>query len=294
MKAVIFGASGQDGRYLTSECNRKGIDVIPYSRTFNGLFGDIGNFINVNKIINEHKPDYVFHLAANSTIKHEAIFDNHQTISSGTINVLEAVKNHSPFTKVFITGSGIQFKNDGQNISDESEFQATSPYAVARIQSVYAARYYRTLGIKTYVGYLFNHESSYRKMDCVSQKVIHAVHRIKNGSFEKFEIGDITIEREWGFAGDIAKGILDLVHQDKISEAVIGTGKGYSIEDWIKACFKLINKDWKQYVAETPNFVGQYKRLVSNPDKIMSIGWEPQIDIDELAKIMLFECKIDL
>ena len=107
------------------------------------------------------------------------------------------------------------------------------------------------------------------------------------------EIGDMTVEREWGFAGDIAKGILDLVNQDKISEAVIGTGKGYSIEDWIKVCFKLINKDWKQYVTKTPNFIGQYKRLVSNPDKIMSIGWKPQIDIDELAKIMLFECKID-
>jgi GDPmannose 4,6-dehydratase len=287
MKAVIFGASGQDGRYLTRECKKKGIEVIPFSRTLNGLSGDISNFSIVNKIIKDHKPNYVFHLAANSTIKHDAIFDNHQTIATGTINVLEAVKKYSPSSKVFITGSGVQFKNDGKNISEESEFEASSPYGISRIQSVYTARYYATLGIKTYVGYLFNHESSYRNMDCVSQKVIQAVLRIKNGSFEKIEIGDMSVEREWGFAGDIARGILDLVNQDKVSEAVIGTGKGYTIEEWLKVCFNLVKKDWKQYIIETPNFIGQYKRLVSNPEKIKSLGWEPLVDIDELAIKML-------
>ena len=97
----------------------------------------------------------------------------------------------------------------------------------------------------------------------------------------------MSVEREWGFAGDIARGILDLVNQDKVSEAVIGTGKGYTIEELLKVCFNLVNIDWKQYILETPNFIGQYKRLVSNPEKIKSLGWEPLVDIDELANKML-------
>lgn len=287
MKTVIFGASGQDGKYLTTECQKKGITVIPVSRSINGEKGDISKYGNVVNIIKGVKPDYIFHLAANSTTAHDALFENHETISTGTLNVLESVEKFSPASKVFITGSGVQFRNNGQQISEETEFQASSPYSVARIHSVYAARYYRSLGIKAYVGYLFNHESPYRGMNCVSQKVVQAVKRIAAGSPEKIAMGNIDVEKEWAFAGDIARGMLTLVEQDHLLEAVIGTGTAYSIKDWIKICFGLINKNFEEYVVIKANFTAEYSRLVSKPDKMLSIGWKPEVDIYQLAKLMV-------
>src|SRR5258706_5661682 len=130
------------------------------------------------------QPKYIFHLAANSTTSHYALFDNHIAISTGTINILEAVKQVSPDTKVFLSGSGLQFVNKNIPIKETDEFEASSAYSVARIHSVYAARYYRSLGIKVYVGYFFNHESPRRTERHISKMIAEAVKRIAKGSTE--------------------------------------------------------------------------------------------------------------
>src|SRR6476469_3659332 len=123
MKAVIFGSSGQDGYYLSQLLTQQGCEVIGVSRSSETL-GDIGNFDQTSDIIKTHKPRYIFHLAANSTTRHESLFENHATIATGTLNVLESVKKFSPQSKVFISGSGLQFKNKGEPIKETDEFEA--------------------------------------------------------------------------------------------------------------------------------------------------------------------------
>ena len=286
-KAIIIGANGQDGYYLNELLRTKDIDVIGVSRSGNWLHADIGNYEAVKDLVKTHSPDYIFHLAANSTTRHEVLFENHTTISTATFNILEAVRLFSPHTKVFLSGSGLQFKNTGNPIKETDEFEATSTYAVSRIQSVYAARYYRSLGLKVYVGYFFNHESPLRPERHMSKKIACAVKRIATGSIEKIEIGDISVEKEWAFAGDIVNGVYTLVQQDSIYEATIGSGEAYSIERWLEECFGLIGKEWENYVIKLPGFVSEYKTLVSDPSTIFSLGWVPEVSFSSLAKMMV-------
>ena len=285
--AIIFGANGQDGYYLNELLLQKGIKVVGVSRSGNWRHGDVGDFKTVTDLVKKHKPEYIFHLAANSTTRHEALFENHQTISTGTFNILEAVKLHSPQSKVFLSGSGLQFENKGKPIRETAHFEATSPYAVSRIQSVYAARYYRSLGIKAYVGYFFNHESPMRPERHMSKKIALAVQRIAAGSKEKIEIGDISVRKEWAFAGDIVAAVLTLVEQDDIFEASLGTGKAYSIEEWLEECFRMAEKNWRDYVTEVPGFKSEYDVLVADPVTISYLGWKPKVSFSSLAKIMM-------
>jgi GDPmannose 4,6-dehydratase len=287
LKALIFGSNGQDGYYMNKLCSLKGIETIGVSRTGKWLNGDISHFELVEGLIKEHLPDYIFHFAANSSTRHDTLFENHKTISTGTLNILESVKRHSPESKVFITGSGVQFENRGNPISETDNFEAKSPYSVARIQSVYAARYFRLLGLRVYVGYLFHHESPLRKPNHVSQKIALAVKRIVGGSDEVLELGDISVEKEWTFAGDVAKGIITLIEQDKVFEACIGSGIAYSIEDWLEQCFGIIGKDWHDHVCLREGFIPEYKRLVSNPKTINALGWFPSVEFPDLAKKMI-------
>jgi GDPmannose 4,6-dehydratase len=287
MKALIFGANGQDGYYLSQQCREQGIESIGISRSGNYFQGDVSNYEQVEQLIKHYTPDYIFHLAANSTTLHDALFENHQTIATGTLNILEVIYKHSPKTKVFIAGSGLQFKNDGYPISEQTPFAATSPYAVARIQSVYAARYYRSLGLPVYVGYLFHHESSLRKSNHVSKKIVLAVQRIAAGSNEIIELGDITVEKEWTFAGDVTRGILTFVKQDNVFEAVIGSGQAYSIENWLEQCFNIIGKNWHHHVKLLDKFTSEYKCLVSEPQLINSLGWVPLVQFPDLALMMI-------
>jgi GDPmannose 4,6-dehydratase len=285
-KAIIFGASGQTGTYLGEALDRRGYDVIKSSRTSSSCPVDIADFVGVESLIATLRPDLIFHLAARSTTRHEALFDNHSAISTGTLNVLEAAKRHVPGARVFITGSGVQFVNVDKPISEETLFDASSPYAVARIHSVYAARYYRRLGLATYVGYLFHHESPLRPPGHVSQKVARTACAIASGAETKLELGDLTVVKEWTFAGDVAEAIVALLQQDRVFEAVIGSGEGYTIEQWVETCFSTVGLNWRRHVSVIPGFVPEYKFLVSDPRRILSLGWKPKTGFSELAKLM--------
>jgi len=286
--AIIFGSNGQDGYYLRQLLQRQSIRSVCISRTGDAIHGDVGDRTFVEEQIKQHQPAYIFHFAARSSTHHSALFENHHTISTGTLNILEAVKEHSPKSKVFISGSAMQFKNTGAPIDEQTLFDASSPYSVARIQSVYAARYYREkFGIAAYVGYFFNHDSPLRTEHHVNQKIVLAVKRIQAGSTETLELGNINVKKEFSFAGDIVEAAWILVNQSNVFETVIGSGKAYSIKEWVVYCFKKSGRNWKDYVKAKDGFVHEYDTLVSKPDLIQSLGWEPKVQFHQLADMMM-------
>ncbi len=285
--AIIFGANGQDGYYLNQLLVDLNYNVIGVSKNGNFLKTDITNYNEVAQLIQQYSPKFVFHLAANSTTNHNALFENHQTISTGTLNILEAVKNFSENTKVFISGSGLQFVNNGNPIKETDLFEARDAYTVSRIQSVYASRYYRRqFDLKVYVGYFFNHDSPRRSERHINKKIIETAKRIKNGSKEKLLIGDLSVKKEFGDSEDIVKGIMTLINQEEIFEATIGTGNAYSIKDWVEIVFNYFGLNWEEHIEKSTNFKSDYKILVSNPSTINNLGWQPKFSIEDLAKKM--------
>ena len=286
-RALIFGAGGQDAHYVAEECRAHGVAPVQVSRSAGDERGDVADLSRVEDLVRRHRPGWIFHLAAASTTRHQALFENHAAIATGTLNTLEAARRHQPEARVFLTGSGLQFENRGAPISERDTFAAGSPYAAARIASVYAGRYFRSLGQKVYVGYLFHHESPLRGAGHVSMLVAQAARRIAAGSTERLAIGDLAVEKEWTFAGDVARAIWTLVSQDRVFEAAIGSGVAHPIQDWVERCFAAVGRDWRDHVDVNPGFVAEYPRLVSDPATIRSLGWEPRVGLDELTRMVM-------
>ncbi|MFN0083056.1 MAG: GDP-mannose 4,6-dehydratase, partial [Ferruginibacter sp.] len=263
------------------------VEVIGVSRRGDFLRTQILSFEETSALIKLHKPDFIFHLAANSTTSHQALFENHCTIATGTLNILEAVKEFSPHTKVLISGSGLQFINTGNPIKETDPFAANDAYSVSRIQSVYAGRYFRSLGLKVYVGYFFNHDSPLRTERHVTKMISETVKRIAAGSNEKLQIGDMSVIKEWSYAGDIVKGIWLLVNQKQVFEANISSGEGHPIQEWLEACFNLVGLNLNDHVVEKKDFKSGYKKLISDNTVIKSLGYKPEVSFHDLAKMMM-------
>lgn len=286
--ALIFGSNGQDGWYLKKHLEEKKIKAIGISRRNADIIGEVQDKTLVSSLMKRYQPKFVFHLAANSSTSHDAIWENNEAISIGTLNLLEAVKEFSFKTKVFLSGSGLQFENKGFPIKESAPFVATSPYVVSRNHSVYAARYYRSLGLNVYVGYFFNHDSPLRPERHMAQKIAHFCKKIDHQS-DKLRIGNTKVKKEWTFAGDVVEAVWILVNQDKVFECIIGSGLAYSIEEWLEVCFNIKNKSWKDYVLIKEGFIPQFDVLVSKPDLIKSLGWVPKVSFQDLAKKMIVE-----
>ncbi len=286
-KAIIFGSNGQDGYFLKKLLDSKNILSILVSRKNSDIVGNVSDFNFVKKIIRKNKPNYIFHFAANSSINHDLIFSNNDSIVKGTLNILEASRLYSKNCRIFISGSAIQFVNKGFPISEKDEFDISNSYSLMRVQSVLTSRYYRDFfGLNIYIGYLFNHDSEMRSEYYINQKIAQTVLRIKNGSNEMLQVDDHGYRKEFNYAADIVEAIWTLVNQDKINESIIGCGKVYSILDWIKICFKIANLNYEDHTIFKKKKT-ESKILISNPKTIHSIGWKPKKTFQDLAKIMM-------
>ena len=83
------------------------------------------------------------------------------------------------------------------------------------------------------------------------------------------------------------RAVLTLVDQDAVSEAVIGSGEGHSIEEWLDCCFTEVRLPWRAHVTLVPNFRPEYERLISRPGLLKSLGWAPEVTFAQLAKMMI-------
>ena len=289
MEALIFGANGQDGHYLARLCERRGFSVAAVSRRNTPIIGDVADATFVTELIRSRRPGLIFHLAANSTTRHEAAVENHATIGTGTLNMLEAVYRHSPESRVFLAGSALQFVNHGRPLSEDDPWDSCSPYAAVRNYSNLLARYYRRLGVRVYFGYLFHHESPRRKPGHVSKTIADAARRAAAGEKFTLEMGDLSVEKEWTFAGDTVEAMLALTSQDAVFEANLGSGVTHTIAEWASECFTAVGRDWREYIVKKSGFTPEYPRLVANPARIRALGWQPKTSFEQLARLMVLE-----
>lgn len=265
---------------------------------------EINDGFDVRALINNVRPAFIFHLAANSTTSEECVFENHNTIGTGTLNILEAIDRLKISTRVFIAGSALQFMNKGAPIREDHPRSSESGYAVLRNYATDLARYYRGRGVNVFTGFLFHHESPRRKDRHVSQVIARLARQARDHVIDaalvedqKLAIGDLSVQKEWTFAGDTVAAIWTLVNQGidhdsgngsgTIWEANIGTGEGFSIEEWADECFAIANLDWRDYITERSDFVPEYRRLVADSRRIRSLGWRPKFNFRDLARMMV-------
>lgn len=286
---LIFGGTGQDGFFLKKILVNLKYSVKIYSSN-NQIKShqiNISNYAKVKKVIKIYQPEIIFHFAAKSSTEHKFIIKNHNAIVIGALNILESVYKYSPKSKVFIASSGLVFKNDNKPISELSLLDSSSAYAVARIEALYLARYYRTKGLKVYVGFLFNHESPLRIEESVVREVTKGAIDVYYGLKKNINIRNPNIIKEWMWAGDAMNAIMVFIKQEKEFEICIGDGIGKSISDYAHTCFKLLNITNRSKILINQHYDLNSSRFISNPQKIKSLGWKPNNNFLFLAKQMI-------
>jgi GDPmannose 4,6-dehydratase len=288
-RAIIFGSGGQDGFFLRQYLLSLGFQVFPFTHYGSevGPAMDVADFKNVSNVIKEIKPHYIFHLAARSSTRHEFILENHKAIVDGTLAILESVDRYTPDANTFLASSGLVFKNIGQPIKESDEYVTNTAYAMARLEALQVARYYRQRGRKVFVGFLFNHESPLRPPESVVRKIASSTAEIYLGLQKSMVIGNANVVKEWMWAGDAVSAMVLLVNQNNIFEVCIGDGIGRTVREYAVACCEIIGISLDDYLVELPDYQVEYPVLVSDSTKLRSLGWMPEVDMGSLARRMV-------
>ena len=315
MKAFVTGITGQDGYYLskfllekdyevhgvirrTSNFNTERIDsLIAKYKKNNQLklyYSDLLDPSSLTSLINNIEPDEIYNLAAQSHVAVSFKNPNYSinTSTTGTTTILEAVKNSKKVIKYYQASSSEMFGgNSDEPLNENSLFDPKSPYAAGKVFSHNMTKIYReSYNLFCSNGILFNHESPFRGETFVTRKITRAVGRIAFNLQDKLTLGNLEAKRDWGFAGDYVKAMWLMLQNDSPDDFVIATGKSYSVRDFAEKAFKYAGLNWEEYVMTDkvyfrPNEVDFLLGDYSKAKKILN--WTPNVDIDQLVKIMV-------
>ncbi|MGA2417799.1 MAG: GDP-mannose 4,6-dehydratase [Candidatus Staskawiczbacteria bacterium] len=315
-KALITGICGQDGSYLAEFLLYKGyqvhgiirwdsiftterIDHLYQDPHINNVklflhYGELSDTGNLERLINQIKPDEIYHLGAMSHVK--VSFDMPESTVDmdgiGTLRILEAIKNSKLPIKFYMAASSEMFGSNLPPQNENTPFHPRSPYACAKVLSFDLTRLYReAYGIFACNGILFNHEGCRRGPTFVTRKITMAVAKIKAGLEKKIYLGNVDAKRDWGFTPEYVEVMWQILQLDQPDDFVIATGKSHSVKNFLEVAFQYAGLgDFKQYVEIDPKYFrpAEVENLVGDSLKAKNkLNWEAKIKFDELVKIMI-------
>ncbi|QJW88300.1 GDP-mannose 4,6-dehydratase [Spirosoma taeanense] len=310
-KALICGVSGQDGAYLAKLLLEKGYQVFGGSRDAQmsgfrnleklGIRKDIqlisvniNDFRSVLQTLIKTKPYEVYNLAGQSSVglSFEQPVETLESISVGTLNLLEAIRFSDLPIKLYNAGSSECFGDTGHAAADElTPFRPRSPYGVAKAAAFWqVANYREAYQLFVSTGILFNHESPLRPERFVTRKIVAAACRIAQGSDEKLTLGNIDIARDWGWAPDYVEAMWLMLQQSQPDDYVIATGHTCKLKDFIRVVFDCVGLNWEDHVRTDPAFFRptDIAEGHANPTKAREqLGWQAAHRMEDVARLMV-------
>ncbi|MDF0603755.1 GDP-mannose 4,6-dehydratase [Psychromarinibacter sp. C21-152] len=259
--ALITGITGQDGSYLAEFLLQKGYEVHGIKRRaslFNTQridhiyqdphephpklklhYGDLGDTLNLTRILSEARPDEVYNLGAQShvAVSFETPEYTADVDAIGTLRLLEAIRFLGLETTTrFYQASTSELYGLVQETpqAETTPFHPRSPYAVAKLYAYWICVNYReAYGMYACNGILFNHESPRRGETFVTRKITRGLANIAQGLEPCLYMGNIDALRDWGHARDYVRMQWLMLQQKAPEDFVIATGQQHSVREFI-------------------------------------------------------------
>lgn len=325
-KALITGITGQDGSYLSELLLKKGYEVYGIIRRKSKLdygniehlkdkvkliYADITDLSSLIKAVETAQPDEVYNLAAQSFVA--VSWDNPTATTEinalGVVNILEAIRLVKPDARFYQASTSEMFGLVQETPQTEkTPFYPRSPYGVAKLYGHWITKNYReSCGMYACSGILFNHESERRGKEFVTRKITNMAARIKLGSKECLELGNLDAKRDWGHSEDYVRAMWLMLQQDKPDDYVIASNETRSVREFAEIAFKTagIDIEWqghgvneigidaksgKTVVKVNPAFFrpAEVQLLLGNAEKAEKIlGWKREISFLQMVQRMV-------
>jgi len=308
-RALITGITGQDGSYLAEFLLRMGYKVcgiVRRSSTVNLerlahiqnkvelIQGDLLDQNSLISALNQSEPDEVYNLAAQSFVPtswNQPVLTAEFT-ALGVTRLLEAIRVVNPRIRFYQASSSEMFGAASEMPqSERTKFHPRSPYGVAKLYGHWITVNYReSYDLFASSGILFNHESPRRSVEFVTRKVTYSIALIKFGLQKSLKMGNLDVQRDWGFAGDYVRAMWLMLQQDAPQDYVIATGVSHTVRHLLEVAFAHAGLDYREHVEIDPDLLrpAEVFHLLGDSSKARrELGWEPTVSFDELVRMMV-------
>ena len=307
-RALITGATGQDGSFLCELLLNKGYEVwgslrrsssLNTSRIdhiFNQLhlrYADLTDSASIDNLMAESKPDEIYNLGAQSHVKTSFDIPEYTADATGigVLHMLTAMRTHVPEARFYQASSSEMFGSTPPPQNELTIFHPRSPYGIAKVYAHNMSINFReSYGMHINCGILFNHESERRGDTFVTKKIVKGVANIVRGHQDTLFLGNLEAKRDWGYAPEYVHGMFLMLQQSKPDDYVLATGETHTVREFCEEAFQYVGLDYQKYVEIDPRYYrpAEVDVLQGDASKARRIlGWEPKTKFRDLVKIMV-------
>jgi len=291
MKAFITGIAGFVGEYLAEHLLRQGIEVsgtrLPqepastYLQKNTDLYTlDLLDKDQTKSVLEKAKPDYIFHLAAQSSV---ALSWKNPTLTfdvnvKGTIHLLESIRELKLTPRILLVGSSEQAR-------------AANPYAVSKMtQEMLGKLYGSAYSMEIVMVRAYNHTGPRQKPEFVIPDFSRRIALMEKGKMEPvLKVGNLDAVRDFSDVRDIVRAYHELIIKGRAGEVYnVGSGKGYSIRELLDRLLSLSTISIE--VQPDPERMRPAEIAISicdNSKIYQDTGWKPEIDIQKTLQDVL-------
>ncbi len=308
-RALITGARGQDGLYLTELLLENGFSVVGVEKQDRLAQADVPtghprvdlrsvdlvNTSAVRDLVSDVHPTHIFHLASSSFVPaswDDPIGTSAFTVESAT-QLLEAIRCLDPAIRYVGAASAEIFGHPTVSPQDElTPVRPLTPYGAAKAHAHFLTQMYRVrYGLHCSSAILYNHESPRRPPAFLPRKVSQGAASIKLGQQSELKLGSLDARRDWSYAGDVVLALFLMATGDEPGDYVIATGEDHSVRDLVRIAFAHVGLDYEEFVQTDPSLFragGDAPLLVGDSSRARRLlGWEPAVRFEELVAMMV-------
>lgn len=307
MRAIITGSNGFVGQYLAEYLIKKDIKVWGTIYEPKSILKEIHNEIvirqmditdpiQVKNVLSECKPDYIFHLAAQSSAAiswHQPELTMNVNIN-GTINLLESIRKLNLNPRILLIGSSEEYgsvKTTDLSIDETHEIKPGNPYAISKVaQNMIGQVYARAYDLDIVMVRAFNHIGPKQSPVFVVSDFSKRIAEIEKGKILPIlKVGNLEAQRDFTDVRDIVRAYYELALKGSKGEIYnVGSGKVNRINEILNKLLILANIEIKIEKDLSRFRPLDVPKVQCNNNKFVSLtSWKPTYTLEETLKDIL-------
>ncbi|QAY65552.1 GDP-mannose 4,6-dehydratase [Paenibacillus protaetiae] len=303
MKAFITGIAGFAGSYLASHLIRQGFEVsgtVRHSTRLDNLKPilhhiqlyacDLLDRETVFNTIRDAKPDYIYHLAADSNVT--ASWDHSLDTLYNNIacqaHLLDAIRICHPGCRILIAGSSEQYgyvKPEELPIKETNPFRPLNPYAVSKISQEHLAyQNYKTYGLHTVIVRTFHHTGPGRSDNVVTSSFAKQIAEIEKGLKPPIlHVGNLSAVRDFLDVRDVVRAYKLALDCCEPGEAYnIASGHALSVNEMLTMLLSFSQASIEIQVDPLRLRPSDSAAVYAGYEKFHArTGWKPEIPLEQ-------------
>jgi GDPmannose 4,6-dehydratase len=267
-----------------------------------------GNILDpdfIYSLLEKYKPTHIYNLASASSVSESYInpqlsLDINLRFVKLLVDSIEIFRTKTGQDIFLLQASSSEMFGPNQisPITENTSHDPQNPYAEHKsISHNFCSEARTTKDLKIGMAILFNHESSRRPLKFVSRKITHGAFLISQGLEKKLILGNIKVQRDWGYAPDYVQAIKCIAQAKSASDYVVATGKLHSLEEMCRTAFDALGLgDFAKYVESDPSLYRKVENsgLVGLAEKMyLEFDWGQSVSFEEMIGQMVHQESLD-